>query len=104
MIYTAGMHNNLSPKEVLKQISEIQDMEPGKLCVIREGPDGPYYNLQCRENGKTVTRYVSQDQAELVAAHTANYQKYLALVDQYAQLVIEQTRTERIAGIKKSDA
>ena len=27
-------------------------MEPGKLCVMGEGKNGPYYNLQCRENGK----------------------------------------------------
>jgi hypothetical protein len=76
-------------------------MEPGKLCIIRQGPDGPYYNLQCRENGQPVTRYVPRDQAELVAQHTANYQTFQDLVAQYAQLLIERTRSERVAGVKK---
>ena len=76
-------------------------MEAGKLCVIRQGPDGPYYNLQCRANGKTVTRYVPRDQAELVGAHTASYERFEALVAEYAALVAERTRAEREAGSKK---
>jgi len=76
-------------------------MEPGKLCVIRQGPNGPYYNLQFREGGKTVTRYVASDQAQVVAQHTANYQQFQSLVGQYAQLIIEQTRAERAGGFKK---
>lgn len=87
--------------QLLQQIAQIQRMEPGKLCVIGHGPNGPYYNLQCRERGKTLTRYVPGDQAEVVAQHTANYQKFQALVSQYAQLIIEQTRAERTAGLKK---
>ena len=95
------MNTKSSPQELLQQIAAIQHMEPGKLCIIREGPDGPYRNLQCRENGKPITRYVSQDQADMVATHTANYQKFRGLVAQYAQQVIENTRAERIAGVKK---
>jgi len=87
--------------QVLQQIAHIQHMEPGKLCVIGQGPNGPYYNLQCREQGKAVSRYVPGDQVELVAQHTANYQEFQALVTQYAQLIIEQTRAERTAGFKK---
>ncbi len=87
--------------QLLQQIAQIQHMEPGKLCVIGQGPNGPHYNLQCREGGKTVTRYVPADQAPLVAQHTANYQTFQALVDQYAHLIIEQTRAERTAGLKK---
>ncbi len=69
-------------------------MEPGKLCVIRQRPYGPYYNLQCRQNGKTLTRYVPRDQAELVAAHAANYERFQALVAEW-------TRAQREAGSKK---
>lgn len=35
-------------------------MERGSLHIIREGPKGPYYNHQCYENGKHVSRYVPQ--------------------------------------------
>jgi hypothetical protein len=91
----------LNPAQILQQIAQIQHMEPGKLCVLRQGPNGPYYNLQCREDGKPVSRYVPGDQVQLVAEHTDNYQKFQGLVTQYAQLVIEQTRAERAAGVKK---
>jgi hypothetical protein len=38
---------------------------------------------------------------EVLAQHTANYQTFQSLVDQYAQLIIERTRAERAAGFKK---
>ena len=51
-----------------------------------QGKDGPYYyNLQCRENGKPVSRYVPQDQVETVEQNTENYRTFQTLVDQYAQ-------------------
>jgi hypothetical protein len=103
LIYTIAMNNPLSTQELLQQIAHIQRMEPGKLCVIREGPEGPYYNLQCRENGKTLTVYIPRDQAEQVAMHTANHQKFQELVNQYAQQIIDQTRAERLAGVKKKN-
>ena len=76
-------------------------MEPGKLCVIRQGPQGPYYNLQCRQHGKAVTHYFPRDQAQLVVAHTANFERSQVLVAQYVTLVATQTRAEREAGTKK---
>jgi hypothetical protein len=91
----------LNSAQILQEIAQIQRMEPGKLCVLRHGPNGPYYNLQCRENGKPVSRYVPGDQVALVAQHTANYRRFEALVSQYAQLITERTRAERTAGSKK---
>jgi len=87
--------------QLLQQIARIQHMEPGKLCVLRQGPTGTYYNLQWREGGKALSRYVPADQVEALAQHTANYQRFQSLVDQYAQLIIERTRTERAGGFKK---
>ena len=71
--------------QILGQIAQIQQMEPGKLCVMRQGPNGSYYNLQWREEGKAISRYVPNDQVELVAQHTANYQTFQNLVGQYAR-------------------
>ena len=93
--------NTSSATQLLQQIAQIQRMEPGKLCVIGQGPNGPYYNLQCREGGKTVTRYVPADQAQVVTEHTANYQQFQLLVGQYAQRIIDKTRAERTGGFKK---
>ena len=87
--------------QILHRIGQIQHMEPGKLCVMRQGPTGPYYNLQWREDGKAISRYVPSDQVESVAQNTANYEQFQALVAQYAQLIIEQTRAQRTAGFKK---
>ena len=95
------MNQPLNAAQILQQIAQIQHMEPGKLCVMGQGPNGPYYNLQCRENGKTLTRYVPADQAPVVAEHTANYQQFQTLVAQYAQCIIAETRAQRIAGLKK---
>ena len=95
------MNQPPSTESLLEQIAQVQRMEPGKLCVMREGPQGPYYNLQCQEGGKTLSRYVPRDQAEMVAIHTANYNQFRQLVDQYAQLIIAQTRAERAVGSKK---
>lgn len=88
-------------ESLLAQIAQIERMEPGKLCILRQGPLGAYYNLQCRENGQPVSRYVPRDQVEAVALHTANYEKFQALVGEYAQQIIETTRAERAAGTKK---
>ena len=89
--------------QLLQQIARIQHMEPGKLCVLRQGPNGPYYNLQWREQGKAFSHYVPADQVEVLAQHTANYQTFQNLVDQYAQLIIERTRAERAIGFKKKN-
>jgi hypothetical protein len=88
---------------ILQQIGNIERMEPGKLCIIGQGKDGPFYNLQCRENGKPVSRYVSRDQLEEVKENTQNYRIFQKLVDQYAQEIIAQTREERLEGKKKGE-
>ncbi len=93
--------NQTTSDQILHQIAQIQRMEPGKLCVIGQGPNGPYYNLQCREKGKTLTRYVPADQVPLVVEHTTNYRRFQTLVDHYAQLIVDRTRAERAAGAKK---
>ena len=96
------MQNKIStPVGLLQQIGKIERMEPGKLCVIGQGKDGPYYNLQCREKGKPVSRYVPQDQVETVEQSTENYRTFQYLVDQYAQVVIARTREERLGAQKK---
>lgn len=93
--------NQLNPAQILQQIAQLPSMEPGKLCVLGQGPNGPYYNLQCREKGKTLTLYVPADQVPAVAEHTANYRQFQGLVAQYAQLIVDRTRAERSAGAKK---
>src|SRR5438445_5420345 len=101
VVYIYVMNTDATPQSLLKQISQIHRMEPGKLCVMGQGPNGPYYNLQCREQGKTLSRYVPGEQSAVVAEHTANYQRFQDLVGQYAALIVAQTRAERQSGAKK---
>ena len=93
--------NELNPTQILQQIAQIQRLEPGKVCVIGQGPNGPYYNLQCRENGQPTSRSVPADQVEVVTQHTENFKMFEGLVSQYAQVIVAQTRVERMAGVKK---
>ena len=93
--------SHLSPAEVLRQISQIQSMEPGKLCVMRQGKKGSYYNHQYREGGRAFSRYVPRDQVEAVRRNTANYQTFQTLVEQYAQGIVAATRAKQLEGKKK---
>jgi hypothetical protein len=96
------MKSSLTPQELLNQIAQIQRMERGKLCVLRQGPDGPYYNCQSREGGKNFARYVPRDQLPAYQEAIAGYHKFQQLTEQYAQQVIENTRAELAASKKKN--
>ena len=101
-IYTApDMNTPLTPQEIIQQILQIQRMEHGSLCVIGQGPNGPYYNLNSWEDGQNQCRYLPQDKAPAVQQAIQGYQKYQQLTHQYAQQVIEQTRAELEIGVKK---
>lgn len=93
--------NTTTPTQLLERIAQIQRMESGKLCIMRQGKSGPFYNLQSREHGKTVSRYVPRDQVDQVSEHTANYRQFQDLANEYAQKICEQTRRERTEGVKK---
>lgn len=95
------MKSSLTPQELLQQIAQIPRMERGKLCVLRQGPEGPYYNCQSREDGKNFARYVSRDQLPAYQEAIAGYQKFRQLTEQYARQVIQKTRAELAASKKK---
>ena len=95
------MNSSATPHELLKQIAQIRRMERGKLCLLREGPNGPYYNHQTWQEGKNVCRYVPQDQLAAVQEAIAGYQKFQQLTERYAEAVIQKTRLELTSGSKK---
>ena len=95
------MKTNLSPQVLLQQMARIQQMECGKLCVMGQGPGGPYYNHQRWENGKNTSRYVPGPQVAAVAQAIAGYQRFESLAEQYVQLMVQKTREEMAAGFKK---
>lgn len=100
-IYTTPMNTPLTPQSLLEQILQIQRMEHGSLSIIRQGPSGPYYNLNSWENGQNSCRYLPQDKVPEVQQAIEGYHKYQQLTRQYAQQIIEQTRAELNIGAKK---
>lgn len=95
-----------TPSDLLAQIAQIQFMERGKLSSYRfreRGPTAtPYHKLQYWEHGKNITRYIRSEQVPLVREALAGYEKFQALVREYAQQVMAQTREQLAAvGVKK---
>src|SRR5665213_1773504 len=95
------MNTKSTPQSVLRELAQIQHLERGTLSVIRQGPAGPYYNHQCYEAGKNVSRYVPSEQVSEMKEAIDGYHRFQELVQQYAQLMVEKTRVERAAGSKK---
>jgi hypothetical protein len=95
------MNTKPTPQSVLHDLAQIQQMERGTLSVIRQGPAGPYYNHQCYEEGKNVSRYVPAEQVSQIKKAIEDYHRFQELAQQYAQLMVEKTRAERAAGLKK---
>ena len=95
------MNTKLTAEAILQDIAQIQRLDRGTISVIRQGPEGAYYNHQCYENGRNVSRYVSGEQVADLKDAIAGYHRFQQLVAQYVELMVEKTRAERQAGLKK---
>jgi hypothetical protein len=95
------MKTPVTPESILRDLAQIQRLERGSVSVLRQGPNGPYYNHQCYEDGRNVSRYVPAEQVEELKAAIADHQRFQQRVQQYVQLLVERTRAERQAGSKK---
>lgn len=78
-------------------------MERGKLCAMRTGPSGTYYNHQTWDKGRNVVRYVPPDQVERVRNAIKGYKRFMELTQAYADIIIRQSRkaTTQLASRKK---
>jgi hypothetical protein len=96
------MPTESTPASILSEIAQIQRMDRGTMSVIRQGPEGPYYNHQCYEHGRNVSRYVPREQVPELQAALEGYHRFGQLMEQYVQLMVDKTRAERLAGSKKN--
>lgn len=96
------MNSKPSPQSLLQQAAQIPHLERGKLSVIGQGPNGPYYNHQHRERGQNISRYIPGDQVPAVQEAIDGYQKFHGLIEQYVDQVVEQTRRDIAEGSKKN--
>jgi hypothetical protein len=85
--------------QLLDQIAAIPAMERGKLSLHSSGR---HQKLQCWQGGKNHTRHVAADELPAVESALAGYAQYRQLTEEYADLVIEETRQNIAAAKKKS--
>ena len=95
------MKTPITPESILQELAQIQFLDRGTVSVIRQGPAGPYYNHQCYEDGRNVSRYVPAEQVPELQSALANYQRFQELIQHYVQLKVAETRAQRQAGSKK---
>jgi len=90
--------NSSKKTHLLEQIAAIPAMERGKLSPHSSGR---HQKLQCWQAGKNHTRHVAADELPAVASALAGYAQYRQLTEQYADLVIQETRQDIVAAKKK---
>ena len=90
------MNPKPTPESILQAIAQIQRMDRGSLSVIRQGPSGPYYNHQCYEEGRNVSRYVPGEQVADLKEAIQGHHRFQQLMEEYVQLMVERTRAERL--------
>ena len=95
------MNTPINPQSLIEQILQIPHMEHGSLCQIRQGPNGPYFNLNSWENDKNCCRYIPQDKVPAVQQAIEGYKKYQELTQEYSRQVIEKTRAQLDIGVIK---
>ena len=83
------MNEKTKLNPLLKKIADIQRMERGKLCPMRQGAS---YNHQTWEKGRNVVRYVPREKVRDLQKAIQGYQLFLKLTQDYANQIIRRTR------------
>ena len=91
--------NEHQKTRLLQQMAAIPHMERGTLSPHSAGR---HYKLQCWQEGRNHTRHVPADELPAVQSALAGYAQYRQLTQQYADLVIQETR-QNIASAKKKN-
>ena len=99
------MNQTPSPAQILAEIARIQAMEFGKLSEYqrpgRAKDSATYYRLQIWQDGKNHTRHVRPEELPALREAIDGYARFCALTQQYAQLIVRQTRTRLEEDVKK---
>ena len=91
--------NSSEKSRLLEQIAAIPAMERGKLSPHSSGR---HQKLQCWQEGRNHTRHVAADELPAVESALAGYARYRQLTEQYADLVIQETRQNIVTAKKKN--
>ena len=94
-----------SPADLLAQIARIGAMEFGKLSEYcppgRSKDSGPCYKLQIWQDGKNITRHVRPEELPALRLALEGHARLRTLADEYAGLVVSQTRARLREDSKK---
>ncbi|MCK5199386.1 MAG: hypothetical protein KAR21_13600 [Spirochaetales bacterium] len=85
-------------QEILIQISEITNMERGKVCKLK-GRKG--FNHQTWYKGRNIVKYIHSEDLLDIELAIKEYNRFMILVQKYADEIIKQSRNERKIKSKK---
>jgi hypothetical protein len=80
---------NIHP--LLERMGRIERMERGKICRMT---GRPHCNHQTWQNGRNVVRYVPAAHLARLQEALDGYVLFMALAQQYAEVIIQRTRRE----------
>jgi hypothetical protein len=90
------MSTSSKKAQILAEIAAIKSMELGKLSRYqhrnRPKDSSSYYRLQTWCAGKNCTRYIRPEELPAIQEAIDGHQRFRQLVDQYAGLVVAETR------------
>lgn len=79
-------------QEIFDQISEITNMERGKVCKMK-GRKG--FNHQTWHKGRNIVKYIHAEDVLDIELAIKGYNQFMILVQKYADEIIKQSRNER---------
>ena len=98
-IYIIGaMKTTQKTRTLLEEMGRIERMERGKVCKMK-GRD--HFNHQTWHKGRNLVRYVPREELDPLQADIAGYNRFMLLVQRYADEIIRITRRERAQKTSK---
>lgn len=78
-----------SQSQILRDMSAIPRLARGRIGVMRQKPKGggAFHNLQYTRGGRHHAKYVPEAQLAAYEEATANYRRFMSLVDEYVELM-----------------
>jgi hypothetical protein len=86
------MKTTAKARRLLAQLAQIQEMERGKVCRMK---DRDHYNHQTWQDGRNVVRYVHRDDVPALKRAIDGYNHFMRLVQNYADEIVRLSRQER---------
>ena len=85
-------------QKLLAQMTEIREMERGKVCQMK---GRAHFNHQTWRAGRNVVRYVHPDDVSELQRAIDGYARFRDLVRQYADEIVRRSLREREKKVKK---